>query len=303
MSLRVLLACVILLGACGDDGPVEVPDAAEGPPWWTPEPAEYRNWDIQLYDVAAAFDLSAPRDMYVLDLFQVVPGPTTLDYDGTPITFPAGKLPTAIADLHARGVIVVCRVNVGAMRPTDPDAAQYPAVIVGELTGDPNAADERFVDIRPAMRPMWTTALTRRIELAKMIGCDAIDADKSLQSSGIQPGWTVDFDDQKAFHLAVADIAHRADLQLSVGLRNGLSLGSDADVSTAYDFTIVEGMAEGTCCDEVRPFIDERKAAFALDYLSRVTVDGACIQYNRGGMRDGILKDDGLSSLMRETCP
>jgi hypothetical protein len=306
MSLRILLASVILLGACGDDGPVTVPDAGDPElPWWTPEPAEYRNWDVQLYDKSGAqpFDITATRDMYVLDLFEVISGPTTLDYAGTQVTFPAGKLPTAIADLHGRSTIVVCRVNVGAIRPGDPDFEQYPVAIRGGSTNNDNAADEIFVDIRMGMRPMWATALQRRIELAKMVGCDAIDADKSLQSSGV--GLDVSFDEQRAFHIAVADIAHRADLQLSVGLRNGLGqLTSDPSVLDAYDFTIAEGMVPGNCCDEVRTFVDARKAAFALDYLSAVTtIESACLEYANKNMRDGILKDDALSSATRESCP
>ncbi|MBX3159617.1 MAG: endo alpha-1,4 polygalactosaminidase [Deltaproteobacteria bacterium] len=298
---RLLLACAMLLGACGDDGPVgPSPDASEQPPWWQPAPGAYHNWDIQLY---APFDTSGVRDMYVLDLFQVLPAATMVDYgDGEPVTFPAGSQATAIAQLHGRGAIVVCRVNVGAINPmTDPDAAKFPAAIRGINTMNPNDADEVFVDIRTAARATWSAALQKRIELAKLAGCDAIDADKSLQIMGV--GFNVPFDEQKAFHLAITALAHSATVQLSIGLRNGFMFSSNPEVVAAYDFGITEGMAATTCCDEVRPFIDAGKAAFAIDYLGpELTKQAACAAYRDGGMRDGLLKDETLSSAVRDVC-
>jgi hypothetical protein len=301
-----LLACVIVLGACGDDGPVQVPDASEivPLPWWTPAPGEFHNWDIQLN---APFKIDGDlRAMMVLDLFKVVPADTVVDYgDGAPVTFPAGALPAAIADLHARGTIVVCHVNVGAINPlTDPDAAKFPVAIRGAKTMNPNDAEELFVDIRPTERAMWATALTKRIELAKAVGCDAIDADKSLQSAGVQPGWVVSAAEQKTFDLAVAELVHGADVELAIGLHNAVGFGADPDLVAAYDFAISEDMlVAGACCEEVRVFLNVGKAGFALDRLSDVSKDSACITYTAQMMQDGLLKDDALSSASREICP
>ena len=63
-------------------------------------------------------ELSAPRAMYDLDLWAVVPAETTISYrDGTSVTVPAGPLAGAIGDLKRRDPkpIVVCQVRGSSM--------------------------------------------------------------------------------------------------------------------------------------------------------------------------------------------
>src|SRR5882724_5160561 len=108
-------ACGLI--GCGGGGhgqpPVDAVDAAPDAyvaPWWQPRVGEAKNWDIQL---AATVDVSAARTMYDLDLWSLVPAPTTLDYgDGDPVAVPAGAMAGTIAALHARTppAIVICHV-------------------------------------------------------------------------------------------------------------------------------------------------------------------------------------------------
>ena len=89
-------------------------------------PGVARNWDVQS---TAPFDLTAPRAMYDLDLWALVPATTMLDYgDGDPVTVPAGVLAGKIAELHARTprTVVICHVDTGAIRLSDPDARKFP---------------------------------------------------------------------------------------------------------------------------------------------------------------------------------
>ena len=257
--------------------------------------------------------------MYDLDLFAVVPAPTMVMYpDGSMLTFPAGAQATAIADLHAKGTIVVCRVGAGAIRLDDPDAMKFPGIeatppndpdlpaagsVIGWDTLDPNEANanERYLDISSADVP---PLIRRRFELAKLIGCDAIDADKTLMISPLKPGFTLDSTDARKYHLALAAIAHESTLELAMGLRNGLDLGTDDDIVAAYDFQITEGLAaSGVCCDELRTFVNAKKAAFVVDYMDEISVDSACMQYDQAGIQDGLVKDRALSSAFRGDCP
>ena len=111
----VAAALAIGLAGCGG-GHATPPIDAMGPPtWWQPKLGEAKNWDIQL---SGTIDVSAPRVMYDLDLWSLVPSQMTLDYgDGDPVTVPAGALAGTIAQLHARtpATFVICHVETGLL--------------------------------------------------------------------------------------------------------------------------------------------------------------------------------------------
>src|SRR5712691_5384797 len=74
------------LGLFACDNAPDVPPVDAGPPppppWWQPKPGDAKNWDVQLH---APYDVSAPRAIYMLDVFALVPSTTFLEYgDATP---------------------------------------------------------------------------------------------------------------------------------------------------------------------------------------------------------------------------
>jgi hypothetical protein len=196
-TARALSLGLLLAAGCKPDpfrpdaGPADVADPPDAPekPWWTPEPGEYPDWDIQLD--RTQFDVTTRRGVYVIDLFDAVPAPTMLDYgDGTPVMVPAGVHATAIAALHATTprTMVVCHVNTGAIRlDREPDAVKFPGYkptppgvpnnpttpdagsVIGWsiMGGDVN---ERFIDISPAARSAVLPLIGKRFDLAKQIG-------------------------------------------------------------------------------------------------------------------------------------
>src|SRR5689334_4404514 len=109
--MQRLALILAIVAACGDDDgdPVtpdgtSTPDAFVAPActkpetvtWFAPKPGDAKNWDIQ---VTAPTDTTAARAMYILELFRVVPAPTTITYaDSTTVAVPAGAQATAIAD-------------------------------------------------------------------------------------------------------------------------------------------------------------------------------------------------------------
>ena len=324
MSTRAISILILGLAACGDDGPpIDPPPAPDGPvepEVWSPKPGEYSNWDIQLH---APFDLDATRAMYVLDLFDVVPAEQTITYDDGTITVPAGALPTAIAELHAKDTIVVCGVGTGSIRLDDPDAPKFPGFdvtipdnptppaagsVIGWSTNNPNEPMERFLDIRESSRGVVTPLINKRFQLAKDLGCDAFLA---LETFMVDPGFAVAPNEILSFHAAVAGLARTPDddTKVAIGLHDGYTgIASDSDLIAAYQFQLMEGLArDRVCCDDVRAMINAGKAAFALDVLStdpKAPVDEAlaCSQYDAGGMEDGLVKDPSLSSTFRADC-
>lgn len=324
----VLLLCILgSLAAC--KGEPFRPDAqrdAYDPdayvrPWWTPEPGEAANWDIQLTEV----DLTEQRAMIVLDLWDSVPSEQTITYaDLSTVTVPAGVNATAIADLKARGTIVICQVNTGAVELDAPDAMRFPGweadppnrpdppaagSVIGWDTGDPN---ERYLDVRTAARAQWSELVVKRLELADEIGCDGIAPDHNdvffygTDATGFDH---VSVPDQvTAWFREVAMHAHT--FELSVGMRNGhyLPQGQPQELVEDFDWIMIERCAENQDCGNARPFADTLKAIFAIDYMDDGSGNGvslafACQEYANNMIRDGLYKTVALSGTFRDTCP
>lgn len=323
MRLAVLPLAALLAGAC-DNGKHHLhPEAgrdAPPPPWWQPVLGSAKDWDIQL---SPPFDLSVTRTMYDLELWDLVPAPTTIDYgDSMPVSVPAGQLAGKIADLHGRGVKVICHVDTGAIRLSDPDASKFPgydATMVPDRpttpTGsigwsiDPTDPDERYLDIRTATRSMWTAKMWKRLDLAKQIGCDGVDAAHNDSISSEDPpysGFLLTVADQNSWYAEVVKQLHMR--ELSAGMRNGNTLPDQVDMfADDYDWMIVERCGEFGDCDTTRPFIDKRRVVFAIDYAS--DIDGGannetilCTRQQQAQISEGLVKDDAVSNAKRVPC-
>jgi hypothetical protein len=313
------------LGGGCDNGKMDLhpeagPDATPPQPWWRPAPGEATNWDLQ---VRAPFDLSAERAMYDLDLWALVPAVTTLDYgDGQPVTVPAGALAGAIAELKARAnpPVIVCHVATGAIRLTDPDAIKFPGYAaappdrptapvsgsaIGWSTQDPLEPEERFLDIRAASRTAWESLIWKRLELAQMIGCDGVEADRNDIAMS-DPGWAIEPADQTSWYAEVARQAHLR--QLSVGMKNGTTLPNQVDaLADDFDWMMVERCGEFDDCGVTRPFINLQRAVFAVDYQTTVdgdpqTTSSVCARQRTAQIADGLVKDVAQSSAYRFPC-
>lgn len=311
---RALIIGLVLAG-CKPEPPR--PDGA--PPWWQPAPGEAADWDIQLTAAATGFDVSAPRAMYTIDLWDAVPAQTMLDYgDGSPVTVPAGAHASAIAQIRtlATSPMVVCHVGTGAIRLDDPDAAKFPGYqsppnrpaspADGSVIGwSPTDADpmERFIDLHEASRAIVAPLIGKRIELAKMIGCDGI-ASRYSDQRAYQPNPGHGFADLSTTEYAswsreVAGRAHA--LTLSIGLRAATADGI-SNTAPIYDWLMLDRCAEHDTCDPAKEYLNRRKAVFAIEY--DFTEEGnandpaaSCSDLTREGITDGIIKKAALDSF------
>lgn len=318
MSIQRLVATLLAAAApfgavaCDDDGdPLQPPDSRPADdmelPWWTPVPGEAKAWDIQL---AAPFDTTPAHAMYVLDLWDVTDA-RTLTYTDGDVSVPAGQLADEFAALKARTPrpILVCLVDTGAIRLTDPDAMKFPgfeasppdnpdAPAAGSVIGWSTSDGRRYLDHRAASVAMWAPLIEKRIQLAKDLGCDAISAHHSDPQTS---GFTVEGNDVVARLQQVAMQVHARELSAGMHATTALGLTLSEGVASTFDWILVERCAEFDECDKTQPFTNLQKAAFALDYNGAIGFDLAC--QRQVNMQDGIHKDDPPDGDYRMECP
>lgn len=339
-ALALAIALIGCGGKGGGGGNPGIDASIDGPPppsWWQPKVGEAKNWDIQLSTAADSIDVSAPRVMYDLDLWALVPAQTTIDYgDGAPVTVPAGRLAGTIEQLHARTprTVVICHVDTGLLDLTLPDAKKFPGYMAdatkipdnpiapapGTVTGPPatdsaigwslGVATQRLLDIRQAYRSSWTRIMFKRFDLATRIGCDGVEPshnDVAVYQSGFQAGAADSF----SWYAEVADEGHMR--ELSIGMKNGDTVPSQPDMEASkFDWMMVERCGEFESCDLVRPFIDLGKAVFAIDYNATSPDENGmtmaqgstvvCANQGLAMIADGIFKDVALSKAVRTQC-
>jgi hypothetical protein len=298
---------------------------AAGPGWWQPKVGEAKNWDIQLTAELAQIDVSAPRTMYDLDLWALVPAPTMIDYgDGDPVAVPAGALAGTLAALHARTPrpMVICHVETGALELSRPDARKFPGYptdgkpvpdrpttpATGSVIGwSAETPDLRLLDIREASRSRWTSIMFKRFDLASQIGCDGVEPSHNNvvnYSPGFDPAAGIP--DSYSWYREVAAQGHAR--RLSTGMKDGDGVPGQTDMmADKFDWLMVERCGELEYCDAARPFINLDKAVLAIDYNVNDTggaqTSGVVCQNQALAMiADGIFKDVALTKNVRTQC-
>ncbi|RKN41714.1 endo alpha-1,4 polygalactosaminidase [Streptomyces hoynatensis] len=242
-------------GAEGDGG------AAEGP--WRPEPGT--DWQWQL---SGTLDLDVDVPVYDVDGFETEAAD--------------------VAALHARGVRVICYVNVGAWEDFRPDAGDFPRELLG---GGNGWEGERWLDIRAreALRPL----LERRFDMCADKGFDAIEPDLTDGYLN-ETGFPLTAEDQLAYNRMVAELAHERGL--SVGLKNDLE--QIPELVGDFDFAVNEECAELGECQRLTPFVEAGKAVLHVEYA--LAAEEFCAQTTELGL-SSMVKHLSLDAW-REPC-
>ena len=217
----------------GGDGAVAAdarPDGAAAGVW---QPAPGTSWQWQL---SGTIDTSFDVAMYDLDLFDT---------------------PQATIDqLHAAGRTVVCYVDAGSWEPGRPDAADFPAAVLGKaLAGWP---DEKWLDVRD---PRVRALIDARLDVAVSKHCDGVELD-NVDGYTNDTGFPLTTADQLAFDRGLAADAHGR--SLSVGLKNDLD--QIGDLLGDFDWALDEQCFQYSECDLLTPFITAGKAVFEVEY-------------------------------------
>ena len=301
-----------------DAQPIDAHGPDGRPAYWTPAPGDAKNWDVQL---AAPFDLKPQRTMYMLDLWDVVPASMQLDYgDGDPVTVPAGSQAGAIAALHATtpGTYVFCRISTGALELSRPDARKFPGWKSGLTTCPPSTAplgvigaaitapDECALDFSAAKVDTWSAIMAKRLDLAAAIGCDGVVGDRN-DIAAYDTGFALGPNDELAWYEKIIDATHAR--LMSAGAKDGDEVPDFPDMlALDADWFVIQRCAELQTCDAARPFINQHKDVFAIDYQlnagAGTGVDPAigCPRQQNAQISDGLVKDEKLSSAYRVQC-
>ena len=273
----ITLACLsfltVALTACSASAPASRVALTPGTSW---------QWQLGggAVDETVLDDVVNAKKMYDIDLF-------TNDA-------------ATIDRLHAKGITVICYMETGAVESYRPDAARYPAAVLGE--GVDGYPDERFVDIRRI--DVLLPILTARLDLALSKGCDGIEPDLD-DTYGSATGFPLTQVDQLAFNRAVADAAHARGL--SIGLKNGASPDGSFERAMAEftDWALNEECNTFDECSGYSVFIDRNKAVFQVEYMSPngTQVADFCPADNAANF-DGLLKESSgsLAALPRVAC-
>ncbi|MCZ7536675.1 MAG: endo alpha-1,4 polygalactosaminidase [Acidimicrobiia bacterium] len=166
-----------------------------------------------------------------------------------------------VAALHDRGHRVICYVSVGSYERWRPDAARFPASVLGRSNGWPG---ERWLDIRRIS--LLAPILRARFDLCKRRGFDAVEPD-NLDGYANRTGFPLSAHDQLMFNRWIARLAHARGL--GVALKND---GEQAAVlEPSFDFAVVEECYEYDECGLFRPFVRAGKAVLHVEYDTRTS--------------------------------
>jgi hypothetical protein len=264
----ILLIFAAALSACSSPlptpAPVSVPAIDSTPQHWTPPLAA--TWQIQY---TGTIDTSLSVDIYNLDLFDTSP--------------------ETIADIHARGIKVMCYFSAGSFEDWRPDAGDFPASILGnDLEGWPG---ERWLDIRnlQALAPI----MLERITLAAQKGCDGVDPD-NVDGYANATGFPLVAEDQLAYNIFLATAAHQTGL--GIGLKNDLE--QIPSLAAYFDWAINESCFTYQECDLLLPFVNAGKPVFVIEY--QLAPEAFCPQANEMGL-NALHKNLSLDSY-RTSC-
>jgi len=162
-----------------------------------------------------------------------------------------------IANLHARGIYVMCYFSAGSWEDWRPDAHLFPEEIIGtDYEGWPG---ENWLDIRNIQA--LTPALEARIRMAGEKGCDGVDPD-NVNGFENETGFPITYFDQLDFNLWLAKTAHNYDLD--IGLKNDLSQIND--LVPYFDWVLNEECFSYNECELLSPFYEAGKPVFVIEY-------------------------------------
>jgi hypothetical protein len=250
---------------------VAAPVAARDPLRW--QPTQGTTWQIQYQ---GRVDISSSAAAYDLD----------------------NEVSKAqVRALHRAGRHVICYFSAGSWEKWRADAGAFPASVLGaKLDGWPG---ERWLDIRK--RSVLRPIMKKRIKVCDRKGFDAVDPD-NVEGYKSHPGFPLTGKAQLKYNKMIARLAHRRGL--AVGLKN--DLGQITKLHRHFDFAVNEQCVQYSECGKLRPFLDEHKPVFHVEYVtgkpsaSKVARSAACTAYASLGMST-VVKHLRLDAWIR-TC-
>jgi hypothetical protein len=204
---------------------------------WPPAPCTTWQWQL-----TGTIDTSVEVEVYDIDLFEAPQ--------------------EAIDQLHADGRTVICYFSAGSYEDWRPDAEQFPAAAIGRPLDDwPGEwwVDPRSAEVRQIMED--------RLDLAVDKQCDAVEPD-NVEAWAAESGFPdLTRADQLDYNRFLAEQAHARGL--SIGLKNVVELVDE--LVDDFDWSLDEECLAYDECRGLRPFLDQGKAVFHVEYVNRAS--------------------------------
>jgi hypothetical protein len=273
-AILLMISTAVLLPACQPQPTKGTPMTTQLEPnstlpanWWKPEPGLTWQWEINSVDI----DTTVEAEVYDIDLY----------VDQAKIDL-----------LHARGVKLICYINVGSWENWRPDIDRFPEEILGkDYEGWPG---ERWLDIR--RMDLLAPIMRARLDLCQSKGFDAVEPD-NMEVYTNDTGFPLTYTDQLDYALWLADEAHQRGL--AIGQKNASD--QTQDLVGIYDFAISEDCFAQGWCSELEAYIQNHKPVFASEYTDmKIDFSAACRQGRKLGF-SMILKNRDLKAW-RQIC-
>jgi hypothetical protein len=197
---------------------------------------------------------------------------------------------SVVASLHGAGKKVICYVSVGSWEDWRPDAASFPAAVIG--SDYPGWPGEKFVDIRAdALR----TIMAKRFDVCQQKGFDALEPD-NMDVFEAPSGFPLTRSDGVSYALWLAGQSHQRGM--AIVQKNASSIV--ADIRASYDGALTEDCyADGWCAD-MQPYIDANQPVFACEYTT--SIFSAVCTWGKPRKYSFILKNQNLDAWV-QFCP
>lgn len=202
-----------------------------------------------------------------------------------------GLTPAAatVAAIHGRGARAICYVSAGSYEEWRPDAALFPAVVLGRGNGWPG---ERWLDVR--RHDLLLPIMAARVAKCVAAGFDSVEFD-NVDGVSNRTGFTMSQADQVEYNRALADLAHS--FGISVGLKNDLA--QLTPLFAWFDYAINEQCSEYAECGLYDPWTDAGKHVVQVEYTAAL---GAFCPDAIAHGRSGIKKSLDLAALPYTPC-
>jgi hypothetical protein len=158
--------------------------------------------------------------------------------------------------MHQRKITAVCYLSAGTWERWRPDAARFPAKVLGRSNGWPG---ERWLDIRAmsALKPIMRARLT----MCRRKGFDAVEFD-NVDGYQNATGFPLTAAEQLRYDVFLANAAHRRGM--SALLKN--DLGQIRTLLPYFDASLNEQCFQYHECRALSRFVDAGKPVFQVEY-------------------------------------
>lgn len=117
-----------------------------------------------------------------------------------------------VASLHAAGIKVVCYLSAGTYENWRPDAAQFPAAILGKNNGWPG---EKWLDVRDVQKAgsVLRSIMDARLDMCQQKGFDMVELD-NVDGYTNSTSFPLTAGDQRYFNAVLANDSHARGLSV-----------------------------------------------------------------------------------------